>query len=116
MSISADIQTLNQINAEIKRTLSTLKHLRAQAKNTEANIIAYLKSKEQNGVKYQGKAIVLENKPKNTTKKKSEQEADSLDILEAYGVSDPRRVLDELSRVKKGSPHEIEVLKVRNLK
>lgn len=115
MSISSDIQTLNQINAEIKRTLSTLRNLRTQAKNMEANIIAYLKSKEQNGVKYQGKAIVLENRPKNTIRKKAEQESDSIDILEAYGVRDPRRVLDELSRVKKGSPHEIEVLKFKKL-
>jgi hypothetical protein len=116
MSISSDIQTLNQLNAEIKRTRVILKNLREQAKNTEANIITYLKSKEQNGVKYQGKAIVLENRPKSTIRKKSEQELDSIDILESHGVNDPRRVLKELYGVKRGNPHEVEVLKFLPLK
>lgn len=115
MSVSSDIQTLNQINAEIKRTLGTLKNLRSQAKNVEASIIGYLRNKDQNGVKYQGKAIVLENKTKPTIRKKSEQESESIEILESYGVNNPRRVLDELGKTRKGSPREISVLKIKNL-
>lgn len=116
MSISTDIQSLNQIRVEIKRCLTNLKNFRNQAKNLEINIISYLKNKEQNGVKYQGRAIILENKPKSTNKNKAEQESESIDILKSYGISNPRKVLDELQKTKKGDMKEVQVLKFQNIK
>ena len=42
--------------------------LRKRARELETNIAGYLESKEQTGLKYNGKAIILEQKEKFSTK------------------------------------------------
>ena len=116
MSISGDVNELNEINAEIKRVSLHLKNLRTRAKLVEERIVNYLREKDQPGVKFQGRAIILENKSKRVAKKKSQKEADALRILEDYGVHNPEKVLEEVLEARKGYPQEVQKLKIAKIK
>jgi hypothetical protein len=115
MSIQTDVNELNKLNYEIKRMSKELKILRRQAKECEARIVDFLKVKETPGVKFQGKAILLESKEKHSKKKKIEQQLDALEVLSKYGVDNPEEVLKEVLNARKGDATEIHKLKIKNL-
>ncbi len=116
MSIQSDIKELNDVNNEIKRLSSELKKLRIQSKDIELRIVNFLQEKEQPGVKYQGKAIILENKEKHVKKKKNEQETDALEVLSKFNIPEPEKVLKQILEARKGSLTEIQKLKIKKLK
>ena len=70
MSIKSYIDELTLINIEIKRNNNINTKLRKRLKEIEVNITSYLKEKDQVGLKYNGKAILIENKEHRPTKKK----------------------------------------------
>ena len=115
-SIKGDIQELERINAEIKRMSIHVKALRKQAKVVEDRIVEFLNVKNQPGVKYDEKAIMVENKTKRGPKKVVDRENDSLRILQDYGIENPKKVLDEILEARKGSEEEIKKLKIKKIK
>lgn len=115
MTIKGDVHELNQLNAEIKRLLARTKNLRAQAKQVEQRIIDYLNEKEQPGIKYSGTAIVVENKPKRVSKKKTEREEDAIRILQYHGVNNATDVLEELLEARRGDPVNHQRIKIKKL-
>ena len=114
--IKSYVNELNQINAEIKHVSSHLRILRKKSKEMEEYIIAYLRQKDQPGVKYNGTAIIVESKPKRATKKKVEMEQDTLRVLEYHGIEDPKAVLEEIMEARRGHETEQDKIKIKKLK
>ena len=110
------INELKNLNIELKRLNKASHVVRQRAKQVESDIINYLREKEQPGVKYQDMAIVVENKTKRINKSKKDIEEDSLRVLEDYGISNAKEVLDEILRARKGEEIENQKLKIKNIK
>ena len=62
MSIKPYLHELESLRTEIKRNNKRNSELRKRINQIEMHITSYLKNKEQNGVKYNGQAIVVEDK------------------------------------------------------
>ena len=113
--IHGDVEELSSIDAEMRRLRKRLRELGIQKKRVEARVLNYLKEKDHPGIKYKGTAIVAEDRHHRSYKKKSEKFKDGLSILEDYGVSDSKNVLDEVIEAMKGSPRRKPCLKLRKL-
>lgn len=114
--IKSNFNELNQINTEIKRISEVLRRLRARAKEVEQNILQYLESKEQEGVKYDGTVVLVESKTKRVSKKKKEVEEDSINVLREHGIENPERVLQEILEARRGEAVQNQKLKIKKLK
>jgi len=115
MSIKAYVDELSMINTEIKRNNITNKKLRERLKEIEANITSYLKEKEHTGLKYNGKAILMENKELRASKKKKDVYQDTIDVLERFGVENPVELYNKIEDVKKGEIIEKTKLKFKKI-
>lgn len=116
MSIKNDVYELESIRNEIKVLNIKRKKLKEKEKQVEIRISEYLKSKEQPGVKYQGTAILLEEKEKPLPKKAKERDMDSISVLEKYGIENPDKVLKELLNARKGDKIVKESLRITKYK
>lgn len=115
MSIRSYVEELSTINKEIKMNNSRNRILRKRVKELEKNITEYLKNKGQNGLKYNGKAIILEKKDKRLRKNKKNKEEDLINLLSDLGVSDPMEAYKRVIEVQKGDSIENFSLKIKNL-
>lgn len=102
MSIRSDVQELENIKLEIKNLNCKKKKLREREKALEISISEYLKSKETPGVKFQGTAVILEQKEIRNSKKPKQRDSEAINILEKYGIKSPEKVLTELLEARKG--------------
>lgn len=116
MSIQNYIDELKNLNIELKRLNKASAIIRKNIKESEKNIIEYLNEKDQPGVKYQDFAIVLENSQKRVTKKKKDIEEDSIRVLEEYGLSNPKSVLEKILEARKGEEIDSQKIKIKKLK
>ena len=116
MSIVSFINELQSINIAIAKNNKDNALLRKRAKNIEKQITQYLEAKEQPGVKFQDKAIIVDKKPKWTYKSKKDIEEDSVKILEEYGVENAKDVLYEILKARKGEEFESKKLKIKKIK
>lgn len=116
MSIQGKVNELNSIQNELTALRKRSSNLRQRAKQIEQEIKDYLDAKDQPGLKYKGMAIIRETKPKHKTKKKSDQKADAMYVLEQNGIDDPERVLEEILTARKGSPTQYTKLKFKKYK
>lgn len=117
MSIKADVQELQAIRAEVKLLNIKRKKLRDQEKAVEARIAEYLRVKEHPGLKHQGTAIVLQEKEARSSKKPKERDADTLEVLQKYGVPEPEKALAEIMEARKGEKvvaHKLQIKKLRD--
>lgn len=110
------INELKSLNIELKRLNKAAYLIRQRIKEVEKNVMEYLKEKEQPGVKYQDMAIVIENKTKRVNKSKKDIEEDSLRVLEEYGISNPKEVLNDILNARKGEEIENSKIKIKNIK
>ena len=115
MSIAADVNELEDLKREIKRLSIQVRNLRQKAKAAEERIVNFLNEKEQPGVRYQGKAIVIENKSKRAAKKKKERESDVLNVLQRYNISNPEEAAKEIIKSYQGNIEEAQMLKIKKL-
>ena len=115
MSIKAYVDELTMINAEIKRNKEVNKKLGKRLKEIETNITSYLKEKEQSGLKYNGKAILLENKEHKLSKNKKDLYEDTINLLENLGINNPVEVYNKLQEVKEGNLVEKTKLKIKKI-
>lgn len=116
MSVSGDVNELNQLDNEIKRVQSHLKELRIRKQTVESRIIDYLQQKNQPGVKYKGKALVLENKTKRINKSKVNKETDAISILSQYDIPEPEKVLEKILESRRGQAQEVTAIKIKTIK
>lgn len=116
MSIKADVQELEILRSEIKMLKRRIKTLRDKEKAAEKRIASFLKSREQPGVKFQGTAIILQEKTKSLHKKPKDKDADTILVLERLGISNPQEALKEIIAARKGDTVQSEKLKVQKYK
>ncbi len=116
MSIQAHVTELTAIRAE----LQSLNNRRVKMKKREKELIKeisdFLKSHNQPGVKYQGIALLLEEKEKHEPKKNKERDMDAMNILKKYGIQEPEKALKEVMDARKGELVLKESLKLKKIK
>ena len=115
MSIKAYVDELQNIQFEIKRNNIKNSNHRQRIKELETNITEYLHEKGQLGLKYQGKAIFLEQKELRPSKKKKDKEQALISFFEELGVSDPKSAYSKFQDVQKEAPIEKTTIKFRKL-
>jgi hypothetical protein len=116
MSIKADVKELEILRSEIKMLKLRIKTLRYKEKAAEKRISDFLKSREQPGLKFQGTAIILEEKTKSLPKKPKDKDSDTILVLERLGVQNPQEALKEIIAARKGDSVHSEKLKVQKYK
>jgi hypothetical protein len=116
MSIKSYVSELESIQIEMKVLTAKKKKLTQQKKQLEKKIAEYLKSKEQAGVKYQGTAIILEQKEKPSAKKQKQKNLDAIAVLTKYGISNPNKVLEEMLNARKGETKVEQIIKIKKYK
>jgi hypothetical protein len=115
MSIKAYVEELQNIQIEIKRNNIKNSQHRQRIKELESNITQYLNEKGQLGLKYQGKAIFLEQKELRPSKKKKDKEQALISFFEELGVSDPKSVYAKFQDAQKEAPIEKTSIKFKKL-
>lgn len=116
MSIKCTIDELDSVKAEISRNNLRNKILRQRKKVLEEHISTYLRSKNQSGVKYKGRSIILETKEKRLSKRKDVKERDVVTLLRELGVDNPHEAYVRLQDIQKGEPIEQHHLKIKKIK
>tara|TARA_Y100000389_G_C17296022_1_gene430538 strand:- start:451 stop:813 length:363 start_codon:yes stop_codon:yes gene_type:complete len=116
MLIKSQIDELEKIQIEIKRNNASNKVLRNRAKEIEQNISSYLEEKDEPGLKYNGKAIVVENKERRLQKSKKDRKSNVVTLLEDLGIDEADNVYDKILDVQKKSPVSERKIKLKKLK
>ena len=104
MSIKSHVDELDQVQAEIKRNNQRNALLRARAKELEVNIGDYLASKGQPGLKYKGRAILLQNSEKRNAKSRKDKASSVVSLLQEAGIGNPEEFYARLVDVQKKDP------------
>lgn len=115
MSIKNYVDELEQIQQQIKRNNENNHSLRKRSTELEANITDYLEQKGQHGLKYNGRAIIIENKERRPPKKKKQKDADIISLLQEFGISDPNEAYNRIKEAQKGDPIEQQKIKFKKL-
>jgi hypothetical protein len=115
MSIKTQIDELEKIQNEIKRNNSVNKSLRKRSIEIEDNISSYLKEKNEPGLKYNGRAIIVEEKEKRLQKSKKDKRGDVVSLLENLGLDKPGDIYDKILDVQKRSPKSERRIKVKKI-
>ena len=115
MSIKGYVEELEQLQLEIKRNNTRNRFLHQRVKELETNIAEYLAEKGQHGLKYKGKAIIVEQKERRLAKKKKDKEADIITLFEELGVDNPQDAYTRLVDTQKGDPVEQRKIKFKKL-
>lgn len=115
MSIRSYVDEMEELQLEIKRNNATNRRLRQRVKELEANISDYLANKGQSGLKYNGKAIVVEDKEQRPARKKKDKEEKGLNFFEHLGVHNPQEAYSRFLETQRGSPVRKQKLKIKKL-
>lgn len=99
MSVKGDVDELQRVNAEIKRTAEALKRLRETKLIIESRIANFLKEKDLPGVKYNESVILLKQKATSKAKPKKIRQGEIIDLLINSGVQDPEALLKKINSV-----------------
>ena len=102
MSLKTFLEELDGIKMELKAITVRRKKLNTRKIQIEDFVKDFLREKDQPGVKHNGIAYRLNDKPKRQTKKKQEQYTQSIDVLKKYGVQDSDKLLEELIEARRG--------------
>ena len=116
MSITASVNELDHLTAEIKILKTRMSTLRRRSKVVNNDIQTFLKEKQQPGVKYNGKAYILETKEKIIYKKKDLAEQDALNVLIESGCDNPEETLNKIMMARRGESIATSKLKVKKIK
>ena len=115
MSVKSDVEELQKINVDIKRTSDSLKKLRAAKKETEKRVADYLNKRDIPGVKHNGDVIILERKQRNIyNKPKKERNQTLLELLESSGIKNAKEVAEKIHNIGKESVSK-EVIKINSI-
>lgn len=114
-SITGAVSELNSIVAEQKRLRIQMRKLNLRKKSLEETIVNFLQEKEQPGLKYQGVAIVSEEKEVYKRKKNDEKKEDVKETLRNLGVRDTDKAYEELMKAMKGEADTAVKLKIKSI-
>lgn len=116
MSIRSYIAELKEYNVELKRLREQTSIIKKKAEDVKQRIAEYLTEKEQDGVRYNDVAVILESKERRAGKKVKDRDGDALKVLTSYGVTDPREALNRILEARKGAIVEKHEIKIQPLK
>jgi len=114
--IASIVTELKQISVEIKNRAIELSKLRKRKQALDEQIIKFLKEKEQPGIKYQGIAVIAEDKTSRKPKKKSQKMEDCISIMKHYNIDNAERVLKDLIETMKGDEVETQSIVLKDAK
>jgi hypothetical protein len=114
MSIKNDVEELSRINADIKRTLDSLKKLRNAKRAIEERVKTYLKERELPGVKHQGTVIHIDTKTRPVRRSKVSRESAIFEVLLSAGIQNPAPVIEKLKEAERDTKQK-ETLKINRL-
>ena len=116
MSIVSLFNELQSLKIAIGKNNKDNAILRKRAKTIEQQLTDHVEAKNPAGVKFQDTAILIDKSQKWLHKSKKDAEEDSIKVLEDFGVSNPRLVLDELKKARKGEETESKKIKIKKIK
>ena len=116
MSIKGYIDELEVLKTEITRNNARNRTLRSRIRSIEEEIAQYLRAKEQAGVKYRGRTVVLQTKERRPAKQRTQKKQDVMELLGTLGISDREHAYDQLMEAQKGDPIERESVKISRIK
>lgn len=116
MSIKSYVEELINLEIKIKNNNKDNATCRKRIKELNKQIQAYLTEKDQNGLKYKGKVIMVEEKETRAPKKKKDKEQSVLSLLENAGVDDPKGLYTKIEEAKKGELVKSSKIKVKDIK
>lgn len=112
MSIQSDLDELNSINIEINRLQTIIKQYKKQKDSIEQRVITFLKNQETHGVRYNDKAVLLENKEYRNKKKKTEKLNDIASVLNSYGIKRSDKLIKDIIEAQRGKTCTNDKLKI----
>ena len=110
------MRELKKINNEMKRYSNLLKQLRDRKKIIETNILKYLQTSQQTGIKLGDVVAVQKEKKTHERKTKDEKKDDIIRLLENNGIRNADGLYKELLDTMKGKEEVVPVLKVKEHK
>ncbi len=115
-SITGVVNELATIQKELQSLRAQVKKLNKRKTDLEAEVIAFMESKEQTGLKYKGMRIEAKDQEAHRRLKKSEKEESIKETLRNQGVRDTDKAYKDLMQSMKGSPEHKVKIKISKLK
>jgi hypothetical protein len=115
LTIKQMMSELNTLKVEIKNRRTDLKKLTDRVKDINEKISAFLKEKNQPGIKDQSQGIaIISKKVKRVVRKKKKDEKDeTMNVLRHFMSDDKaQRIFNELKESKKGETVDKDVLEI----
>jgi hypothetical protein len=115
LTIKQMMSELNTLKLEIKNRRTDLKKLTDRVKDINEKISAFLKEKNQPGIKDQSQGIaIISKKVKRVVRKKKKDEKDeTMNVLRHFMSDDKaQRIFNELKESKKGETVDKDVLEI----
>lgn len=115
LTIKQMMSELNTLKLEIKNRRTDLKKLTDRVKDINEKISAFLKEKNQPGIKdqSQGIAIISKKVKRVVRKKKKEEKDDTMNVLRHFMSDDKaQRIFNELKESRKGETVDKDVLEI----
>lgn len=115
LTIKQMMSELNTLKLEIKNRRADLKKLTDRVKDINEKISAFLKEKNQPGIKDQSQGIaIISKKVKRVVRKKKKEEKDeTMNVLRHFMSDDKaQRIFNELKESKKGETVDKDVLEI----
>ena len=112
MSIQRDLDELDKIETEIKSLRKRLSEMNKQKQLVELRVIDFLKNQDTHGVRYQNKAVLLEDRCIRSKKKKVEKFKDVKSILSKHGLPINEAMIGEILEAQRGQTKSDQILKV----
>ena len=113
MSVSAQLNELEEINKELKLLNDSVKKLRNRKKIIEENISKYLENNKKPGFRYKGKTITIQTKETRIRRSKQDKEIIGKEILKNSGVDNSEKVYQQIINSMKGSPTQVNTIKIK---
>lgn len=99
------IKQLEVYDTELKRLNKEIKEIRAKRIEHEKRLLEFLKTNDQPGLKFQGRAYIYDQSTMTKPKKKVDRERDLKQTLEKFGVRANDAMVDEVMKSLKGSTY-----------
>lgn len=112
MSIQSIVNELNGVNAELTKCSMKRAILAKRKKALEDAVFKFLVANNLPGIKHNGVAIRLKEQTKRPVLSKAESEVAVIELLEARGIKNPEKLLEEMAEVKRGDEKVVQKLAI----
>ncbi len=102
-TIAGVVNEIADINRELNSLRKQVRRLNQRKAQLENEILSYMESKDQHGLKYKGMKIEAQEKEVYRRKKKTEKDESAVQTLRQYGIRDAENAYKDLMTAMKGS-------------